>query len=347
MHFAIPVPTSQADKPAEPARTTVAILLSIYNGERYLQAQLDSIIGQTYRDWVLLWRDDGSSDGGRRIMQRFAETIGHDRCVELADTQRHIGATRSFLALLHAATSYPLISFCDQDDVWLHEKLARAVVHMLAVPTEVPALYCARKFVVNANLQLLRESPLVRRPPRFSDALVGNVASGCTVMLNRAAAGWIDAISPPDGSYHDWWSHIVVSAAGGRIIADNMPMMLYRQHGGNALGMSRSFVGRGWRACRRGPAAFVRLIDAHVAALERQRHLLPQSTRDALDAIGPAVRRGWLARLGLVCSGRLRRQTVLETLLLPALLCPTHRGAGSVSWRQAARHGSQVVAPLR
>lgn len=123
--------------------------------------------------------------------------------------------------------------------------------------------------------------------------------------------------------------------------------MMYRQHGGNALGMARSFVGRGWRACRRGPATFVRLIDAHVAALERQRHLLPQTTRDALDAIGPAIRRGPLARLGLVCSGRLRRQTVVETLFLPLLLCAAHREAGSMSWDQAAQAGAKVVAPMR
>lgn len=144
MHVSVPVPAAPANPPA---RTTVAILLSIYDGEKYLQAQLDSIGAQTHRDWVLLWRDDGSSDGGRGIMQRFAEAVGHDRCIELADTQRHIGATRSFLTLLHAASDYPLISFCDQDDVWLAEKLERAVAHVRTVPAEVPALYCARKFV--------------------------------------------------------------------------------------------------------------------------------------------------------------------------------------------------------
>jgi glycosyltransferase involved in cell wall biosynthesis len=344
MHAATPAPAAPANPPA---RTTVAILLSIYNGEKYLQAQLDSIGAQTHRDWVLLWRDDGSSDGGRGIMQRFAEAVGQDRCIELADTGRHIGATRSFLTLLHAAPDYPLVSFCDQDDVWLTTKLERAVEHLRTVPAEMPTLYCARKFVVDANLEHLRESPVVRRLPRFSDALVGNIASGCTVVLNRAAAGWIDAISPPDGSYHDWWSHIVVSAVGGRIIADNEPVMMYRQHGGNALGMARSFVYRGWRACRRGPTTFVRMIDDHVAALERQRHLLPPTTRDALDAIGPAMRRGPLARLGLVCSGRLRRQTVLETLFLPVLLCAAHREAHSVSWDQAAQHGAKVAAPVR
>lgn len=344
MHLATPDAAAAAK---QPAGATVAILLSIYNGETYLQAQLDSIGAQTHRDWVLLWRDDGSSDGGRHIMQRFAESVGHERCIELADSRRHIGTTRSFLTLLHAALDYPLISFCDQDDVWLAEKLERAIAHMRAGPAEIPALYCARRFVVDANLQPLRSSPPVRRLPRFSDALVGNIASGCTVVLNRTAAGWIDAIIPPEGSYHDWWSHIVVSAVGGRIIADNEPVMMYRQHNGNALGIARSFVGRGWRACRRGPTAFVRLIDDHVTALERQRHLLPQSTRDALDAIGPAIRRGPLARLGRVCRGRLRRQTVLETLFLPLLLCTAQREADSVSWDQAAQHGAKAVAPMR
>ncbi len=189
---------------SEAARTTVAILLSIYNGEKYLQEQLDSLVAQTHGNWVLLWRDDGSSDGGRRIMQRFAETIGHDRCIELADTQRHVGATRSFLTLLNAAAEYDLVSFCDQDDTWHAEKLEGAVDQIETVAAAIPALYCARKIVVDAELRPIRVSPRFRRAPRFADTLAGNIASGSTTVLNRAAVAWINSLQAPEPSFHDW-----------------------------------------------------------------------------------------------------------------------------------------------
>jgi hypothetical protein len=303
MHIATSLQRAPENQTGAAARTIVAILLSIYNGEEYLEAQLDSIVAQTHRDWVLLWRDDGSSDGGRRIMQHFAEAIGHDRCIELTDTQRHVGATRSFLTLLNAAAAYELVSFCDQDDTWHAEKLQRAVDQIETVPATVPALYCARKIVVDAELRPIRESPRFRRAPRFADTLAGNIASGSTMVLNRAAVGWINRLRPPEPSFHDWWCYIGVAAAGGRIIADNMPVMRYRQHGGNAIGMASSILGRACRAWRRGPCAFVQQFDAHVTALERQRHLLPQAARVTLDAIAPATWSGMLAWFAPVSSG--------------------------------------------
>ena len=347
MHVATSIPRTPEKKAGSaPRRATIAILLSVYNGEKYLQAQLDSLVAQTHRNWILLWRDDGSSDGGRRILQHFAEEIGHDRCIELTDTQRHVGATRSFLTLLNAAAEYELISFCDQDDIWHAEKLERAVHQLATVPAAVPALYCARKIVVDAELRLIRESPRFRRVPRFADALAGNIASGCTTVLNRAAADWINKLGPPEPSFHDWWCYIGVAAAGGRIIADNMPVMRYRQHDGNAIGMASTILGRALRAWQRGPCAFVEQFDAHVAALERQRHLLPQAARDTLDGIAPAVRSGVLARFALVCGGRLRRQSWLGTVLLAVWLCAGHRQTGRAPWRQPAGR-QNAAAPLR
>jgi len=335
MHVATSLQRAPENQTGAAARTIVAILLSIYNGEKYLQEQLDSIVAQTHRDWVLLWRDDGSSDGGRRIMQRFAEAIGHDRCIELADTQRHVGATRSFLTLLNAAAAYELVSFCDQDDTWHAEKLQRAVDQIETVPATVPALYCARKIVVDAELRPIRESPRFRRAPRFADTLAGNIASGSTMVLNRAAVGWINRLRPPEPSFHDWWCYIGVAAAGGRIIADNTPVMRYRQHGGNAIGMASSILGRACRAWRRGPCAFVQQFDAHVTALERQRHLLPQAARVTLDAIAPATRSGMLARFALVCAGKLRRQSWLGTASLAVWLCAGQQGGRTPLHRSA------------
>ena len=346
MHVATSIQRAPENQTGAAPRRTVAILLSIFNGEKYLQDQLDSLVAQTHHNWLLLWRDDGSSDRGRHIMQRFAEAIGHDRCIELADTQRHVGATRSFLTLLNSAAEYELVAFCDQDDTWHAEKLERAIDQIDRVPATVPALYCARKIVVDAELRPIRESPRFRRAPRFADTLAGNIASGSTTVLNRAAVAWVNTLRPPEASFHDWWCYIGVAAAGGRIITDNMPVMRYRQHDGNAIGMASSIAGRAIRALRRGPCAFVQQFDAHVAALERQRHLLPEATRVTLDAIAPAARSGRLARFALVCGGQLRRQSRLGTLLLAVGLCAGHRQAARAPRRQSTSR-QNAAAPLR
>ena len=179
---------------------TVAILLATYNGEKYLQAQLDSLVTQSHSDWVLLWRDDGSTDGTRAVMQRFNATIGAARCIEITGTDGRIGATASFMTLLRAAADYPLVAFADQDDVWLPEKLARAVAGLDAVTDSEPGLDRARHLVVDAELHPRGELFRLRRPPGFPDALVQNVVTGCTAMLNRTAATLIAATDPPAGS---------------------------------------------------------------------------------------------------------------------------------------------------
>src|SRR5579863_6677800 len=313
----------------------VAALLSIFNGEKYLQEQLDSLIGQSLAEWTIIWRDDGSSDGSRGIMLRFARTVGEHRCIELANTRRHIGTTRSYMALLRAAADFPLVAFADQDDVWLPEKLARAAASLRGTTDTFPALYCARQVVVDSRLNPLCESMRLHRTPCFPDSLVQNVAAGCTVVLNRSAVSLINTTSPPETSVHDWWCYIVVSAAAGRIVVDDVPVILYRQHEGNTIGLARSNVGRAIRALRRGQHEFFRRFEAHVAALQRHEHLLSPTARRDLDAIALALDTGPIARANLVCRARLRRQTWIEEVLLACWLC---LGQGKLGATMAWRH---------
>ncbi len=327
---------------------TVAVLLSTFNGEKYLQEQLDSLLGQTHSDWVVIWRDDGSSDDSSGIMRRFGQTVGDHRCIELADTQRHIGATRSYMALLRAAADFPLVAFADQDDVWLPEKLARAAASLRGATDTFPALYCARQIVADAKLRPVGQSMRLRRAPRFPDSLVENVAAGCTIVLNRSAVALINNTSPPESSVHDWWCYIVVSAAAGRIIVDDVPVILYRQHEGSAIGLAPSYPVRAVRALRRGPHEFVRRFEAHVAALQRHGHLLPPTACRKLDAIAVALDTGPIARAGLVWGARLRRQTWAETLLLVCWLCVGRGDLGAtLAWRQAVRPSEDAASPLR
>ena len=294
----------------------VAILLSTYEGERFLVPQLHSLLSQTHRDWVLYWRDDGSTDGTRKVMRDFLTRMGPERAVVLEENIR-VGATESYMRLLRRAYAdgNPVLAFADQDDVWLPEKLSRGVAALAAVPDEVPALYFARQVLVDASLRHIALSYRVRRPPGFPTCLTQNLATGCTVLMNREAMALMAERPAPTGSLHDWWSYIVVSAQGGRLIADNEPTVLYRQHESNTVGAPRSLWRRAIAALRRGPEPFMRLLRGYVAALTEHAAELPQPARYQLSRIAWGLKGGWGRRLNVLRMPEFRRQTWLETLL--------------------------------
>ncbi|MCQ8278481.1 glycosyltransferase family 2 protein [Acetobacteraceae bacterium KSS8] len=294
----------------------VSILLSTFNGAAYLPAQLASFGTQSWRDWMLHWRDDGSSDGTSAILRSFAEGEGKGRCVEVSGAAGHLGIAGSFLSLLRAVPPAAIVAFADQDDVWLPDKIERGVSALGALPETRPALYCSRQTLVDENLRPLGLSPHRAATPVFPAGLTQNVATGCTVMMNSAAAALVRASEAPDGTLHDWWSYLVVGAAGGVVINDPVPTVLYRQHIANAVGAPHSALSRGIAALRRGPDAFMGLFRRHVTALlRRPDQLSPQALRD-LRLLEQALHGGPMARA--LAMGRVRhlvRQTRLETAL--------------------------------
>lgn len=293
--------------------TPVAVLLSVHNGEAYLNAQLDSILAQTYRDWVVYWRDDGSEDASRAIMLSFQTYRGQGRCVEVSEPVGCLGVAASYGVLLEAVPPERVIAFADQDDVWFPEKLGWGVAALGEEKT--PALYCARQVLTDSALTPKGRSAPVRRPPVFAAALTQNIATGHTVMLNPPAAALLRGFAPPPGVLHDWWAYLVVSAAGGRVIADPRCVSFYRQHGRNTVG-ARSWWSRAVAAVRRGPRAFMAVFAANLARLaERPEQLSPEAAR-LIGALRRALPRGAAARFGALWRWRgLVRQTRAETAL--------------------------------
>ncbi len=294
---------------------SVAILLSTFNGERFVREQLDSIAAQDHPDWVLYWRDDGSTDRTTAIVRDFQEAQ-RGRVVALNDPGR-FGATESFMRLLRhvAPLGHQAVAFADQDDVWLPEKLVRAVGKLGDLPADLPVLYFSRQVLADAGLRRLGLSPPFRRAPGFPAALTQNLGTGCTMVMNAAAAALVAGSTAPAAAFHDWWSYLVVAAAGGRIVADPAAPVLYRQHAENAVGAPAGAFGRAMAALRRGPAPFMTLLRQHVAALSDQPELLAPAARASLEGLAHGLRGGWRERVRLLRMPGLRRQTALETLL--------------------------------
>jgi glycosyltransferase involved in cell wall biosynthesis len=299
--------------PAAAAHPGITILLSTYNGNRFLAAQLESFLAQSHENWVLCWRDDGSTDESVAIMRAFADRVGVGRCVESPSSGPHLGAARSFLALLAENTAADALAFADQDDVWLPEKLRHAAEY-LTQAGERPMLYCARQCLVDENLQGSRLSAL-HNTPDFPACLTQNIANGNTLVLNAAAAALVAAVSPPDGTVHDWWSYIVVSACGGTIIFDERPQVLYRLHKNNLIGAAQSMPVRALAAIQRGSDIFMIMMRRHADMLETATSYLSPQARKDLKTIRAALHGGFLPRLAALSCRRFRRRTALENIL--------------------------------
>ncbi|WP_268624010.1 glycosyltransferase family 2 protein [Paenibacillus alvei] len=224
-------------------RDKVQILVSTYNGEKYLREQLDSLLNQTHSHFFITIRDDGSSDRTTTIVQNYVDA--NPNKIE-AFYEQNVGVIASFFKLLlnyvHEDTDY--ICFCDQDDVWMSDKLERGIRSLGSHPFDVPLLYLTPTQMVDENLQLLNIWPPVpKQGPSFFNAIIENIAVGATIMLNRPAINLMISNVPSHESIvmHDWWAYIVVSAFG-QVIYDGKPSIYYRQHQGNVVGGQKGFI---------------------------------------------------------------------------------------------------------
>ena len=228
----------------------VAVVMSTYNGARHLPAMLASLAGQHRRPDRLVLRDDGSHDGSAALVAQWAER-------EAVALQRvagpNLGAARSFLTAIAEAAPADITMLADQDDVWLPDKIARAVAHLAPFPASTPALYAARQHIVNENLSPIRDSPLPRHLS-INSAVCENVLTGCTMAFNRSLADLLRQGIPARVPMHDWWIYLL-AAATGTVLFDAQPTMLYRQHGENVIGAVPTGVAAGvaraktlWRA---------------------------------------------------------------------------------------------------
>ncbi|WP_079365329.1 glycosyltransferase family 2 protein [Hydrogenophaga sp. H7] len=230
---------------ASGAAPCVHVLLASYQGGRYIREQLESIAGQTHPNWTLTVSDDGSTDDTVRLCEAFSHEHGGHRIRVIKGPGRR--STANFFHLLRAVeptSSHDLVAFSDQDDVWLPEKLSRAVEALRALrpTTGQPALYAARTRLVNERLEPIGVSRLPQRPLGFGNALLQNVASGNTMVFNQPLLRLMRRIKPEHSVLHDWTAYQVVTGCGGQMHFDPEPCLLYRQHADNLIGSQ----GRSW-----------------------------------------------------------------------------------------------------
>lgn len=222
----------------------IDILLPTFNGAAFLDEQLDSIFRQSNPDFRLLVRDDGSTDGTRKVLAKWAAVRPNVVCIDPEGP--HMGPSASISRLLERSQA-PHVMLSDQDDVWLPEKIAvllgrmRRLEEALGGPT--PILVHSDLIVVDSSLRTLHPSfwTYRRLDPVHGATLrrlaVENVVAGCSAIINRALVEECLPI-PQQAIMHDWWIALV-AAARGRIESVAEPLTLYRQHAVNAVGVRR------------------------------------------------------------------------------------------------------------
>ncbi|HEC26260.1 MAG TPA: glycosyltransferase family 2 protein [Gammaproteobacteria bacterium] len=226
------------------ATPKVNILLSTYNGERFIVEQLDSLFHQTYFNIAIHIRDDGSTDSTVGLINACSTK---NKPVVLT-SGNNIGVIPSFLRLL-ASSGSPgdLYAFCDQDDVWKPEKIARAVEQIMKRPEPDRVLYCTRLEYVDEHLKHLGYS-LIPRYTGFSNAVVENIATGCTLVFGEKIRQLILDGAPCDMIMHDWWGYLAASVFGD-VVYDDFPSIQYRQHGNTFTAWEPGFTKLRTRAC--------------------------------------------------------------------------------------------------
>ncbi len=299
----------------------VHILLSTFNGEKYLAPQIESLLAQDYRHCAILVRDDGSSDGTPSLLRRYEKKFPRRIRVEIGN---NIGVVQSFFRLLAGAPGdSSFYSFCDQDDVWRDDKISRAVERLESIPASLPGLYCSRVEYVDGELAYLGCSPLYR-DTGFRHALFENIATGCTLVLNRHARELIVRGRSPELSkvvMHDWWCFLVVSAFGV-IVFDDFAGVKYRQHAGNVIGGTQDRSREIMTHLRRLASRRVLFYRPHAQAREFLRcygHDLEAGKRDMLERFLRS-KASFLHRVGYALTGGIVRERLLDSLAVRALI---------------------------
>ena len=225
----------------------IYILMATYNGEKYLKEQIDSLFSQTYQNWKLIIHDDNSKDKTVKIIKDYQGKYA-DKIKLLEDNISTGGAKENFTYLLNNIDKqYDYIMFCDQDDIWLENKIEITLNKMLEVEKDnsgKAVLIHTDLKVVDEELNIISNSMFryqklnLYNVKDITKISLENIITGCTMMLNKQLAA-INKKIPQEAIMHDWWIAIITLKENGIIEFVNYPTILYRQHAFNTIGSKK------------------------------------------------------------------------------------------------------------
>ena len=299
----------------------VNILMSTYNGQQFLAEQIRSIQDQSYTDWTLFIRDDGSSDNTKEIFKDFER---QDSRIHLIDSDKsdNLGVIKSFHKLVnHDRADYYF--FSDQDDVWLPNKLELSLKEAQYYLADLPLMVYMDLKVVNQDLEIMTESMVKSQSHHANTELIQelteNTVTGGVAMINHALAEmWQET---DDILMHDWYLALLASAFGNLVFIDQ-PGELYRQHSDNVLG-ARTLSKR-FKKWIRPHILFAVYWDLIKNSQKQASHLLQmplsQSNRELIEAFVTIMDKSMLERFRILRKYGLRKNKAFHTLVFTTLI---------------------------
>lgn len=303
----------------------VLIVMATYNGERYLEEQLESIHKQTHLNWELRIRDDNSSDNTLLIIEKW---IKKDKRIKIIrDSLGNLGHCQNFGKLIGNNLDEKYIMFCDQDDIWIENKIELTLKEMKKAEHEfgegVPILIHSDLTLVDQKQKLISSSfreytkinPFEEQP--LNKLIASNFVYGCTVMINSSLIKICYPI-PREVEVHDSWLALI-AASLGKIVYISQPTILYRQHSSNVTGLrfnlksriNRNLTKRGWEYTNEK-------IDRRIMQIYRLKERFSNDINDKnkviLSQFLLAAKRGGLKSIYIYTKHGICRQGVLRTV---------------------------------
>ncbi len=226
----------------------IHVLMSTYNGRKYIKEQLDSIMAQDCQEkgiasLFLIVRDDGSVDGTQKVLEQYS--LKYPGRIKFFQGSNK-GVIQSFFELMANAGKADYYALADQDDYWMPSKLSTGIEKLKQMGQDngskgnatdsMPLLYCCRPLLADERLNPLSvhvDNPEMK--PGFGNALIENIVTGCTTVFNDSLRQMVSASIPEHATMHDRWMYLA-AVCFGKVYYDETPYIYYRQHSSNAVG---------------------------------------------------------------------------------------------------------------
>ncbi|HEY0221702.1 MAG TPA: glycosyltransferase family 2 protein [Lactovum miscens] len=215
----------------------IKILMSTYNGEKYVAEQIKSILNQSIGDIQIFVRDDGSSDSTVEILREFV-----NRGEIILFEGENIGYSKSFFKLMQSCGDSDFFAFCDQDDVWLPDKLKLASKKMITSNQDKPTLYYSNYAICDSNLNKIGNGYSNPRP-NFSNILLQCPTNGFTIVFNNCLRKKYLKSQPEHSLGHDFWL-CLLAVTFGEILFDNEETALWRRSSSSVTNENHEFFHR-------------------------------------------------------------------------------------------------------
>lgn len=289
----------------------IAIFLGTYNGSRFIQEQLNSLKNQSHSNWCLYVSDDGSSDDTLDIVSKFIESVPNTIKI-LKGEQK--GFCRNFLSMAENPNiKADYYAFCDQDDIWLPQKLAVSLKAIKPFDNQPCSYFSSTIAIDEVGVEFGLSQPRPK-PPGFRNAIIQSIAGANTTLFNQKAKELFEKTPNTIHASHDWWLYQLVTGAGGKIIYTETSHILYRFHENNVIGPK---IGNKWilnRISRVFASQFKDFNDKNIRALAKYSHVLNKENQEVLEKFIIARKASFFKRIWLFSQLKLYRHSFVNLL---------------------------------